>query len=49
MLVYTEELKYLDKAKQLDPQRNQANWAYNRYQVKNKEALITKRFFIGFQ
>ena len=32
-VVYTEALKYLDKAKQLDPQRNQANWAYNRYQA----------------
>lgn len=32
-VVYTEALKYLDKAKELDPNKAQANWGYNRYQA----------------
>ncbi|MDD6552621.1 MAG: hypothetical protein PUF37_03395 [Prevotellaceae bacterium] len=32
-VVYTEALKWLDKAKQLDPEKQQANWGYNRYQT----------------
>lgn len=32
-VVYTEAVKYLDKAKELDPQKAQANWGYNRYQA----------------
>ena len=32
-VVYTESIKYLDKAKQLDPEKAQANWGYNRYQA----------------
>ena len=29
--LYTEAIKYYDKAKELDPDRLQANWGYNRY------------------
>ena len=32
-VVYTEALKYLDKAKELDPNKARANWGYNRYQA----------------
>lgn len=32
-VVYTESIKYLDKAKELDPEKAQANWGYNRYQA----------------
>lgn len=32
-VVYTESIKLLDKAKELDPQKAQANWGYNRYQA----------------
>lgn len=32
-VVYQESIKYLDKAKQLDPEKAQANWGYNRYQA----------------
>lgn len=32
-VVYTEAIKYLDKAKELDPDKQQANWGYNRYQA----------------
>ena len=31
-VVYGEAIKYLDKAKELDPEKAQANWGYNRYQ-----------------
>ena len=29
--IYTEAIKYYDKAKELDPDRLQSNWGYNRY------------------
>ncbi len=29
--LYTEAIKYYDKAKELDPDRLQSNWGYNRY------------------
>ncbi len=32
-VVYGEAIKYLDKAKELDPEKAQANWGYNRYQA----------------
>ncbi len=32
-VVYKESIKHLDKAKELDPQKAQANWGYNRYQA----------------
>ena len=32
-VVYQESIKHLDKAKELDPQKAQANWGYNRYQA----------------
>ncbi len=32
-VVYKESIKHLDKAKQLDPEKAQANWGYNRYQA----------------
>ena len=32
-VVYQESIKHLDKAKQLDPEKAQANWGYNRYQA----------------
>lgn len=32
-VVYQEAIKYLDKAKELDPDKAQANWGYNRYQA----------------
>lgn len=32
-VVYTEAVKYLDKAKELDPNKAQFNWGYNRYQA----------------
>lgn len=31
--IYEEAVKYLDKAKELDPNKAQANWGYNRYQA----------------
>lgn len=30
---YQEAIKYLDKAKELDPEKKQYNWGYNRYQA----------------
>ena len=32
-VVYQEAIKYLDKAKELDPEKKQYNWGYNRYQA----------------
>ncbi len=32
-VVYQEAIKVLDKAKELDPQKAQANWGYTRYQA----------------
>lgn len=32
-VVYQESIKYLDKAKELDPEKKQYNWGYNRYQA----------------
>ena len=32
-VVYQESIKHLDKAKELDPNKEQANWGYNRYQA----------------
>ena len=32
-VVYQEAIKVLDKAKQLDPEKAQANWGYTRYQA----------------
>lgn len=32
-VVYQESIKHLDKAKELDPNKAQANWGYNRYQA----------------
>ncbi len=32
-VVYQEAMKHLDKAKELDPEKTQANWGYNRYQA----------------
>ena len=32
-VVYTEAIKYLDKAKEIDPGKAQANWGYFRYQA----------------
>ncbi len=32
-VVYQESIKHLDKAKELDPEKAQANWGYNRYQA----------------
>ena len=32
-IVYQEAIKVLDKAKQLDPEKAQANWGYTRYQA----------------
>ena len=32
-VVYGEAIKYLDKAKELDPEKAQGNWGYNRYQA----------------
>ncbi len=32
-VVYQEAMKHLDKAKELDPEKAQANWGYNRYQA----------------
>ena len=32
-VVYGEAIKYLDKAKELDPEKAQANWGYQRYQA----------------
>ncbi len=32
-VVYTEAIKYLDKAKEIDPDKTQANWGYFRYQA----------------
>ena len=32
-VVYGEAVKYLDKAKELDPEKAQANWGYQRYQA----------------
>ncbi len=32
-VVYEEAIKVLDKAKQLDPEKAQANWGYTRYQA----------------
>ena len=32
-VVYTEAIKYLDQAKEIDPDKQQANWGYNRYQA----------------
>ena len=32
-VVYQESIKHLNKAKELDPQKAQANWGYNRYQA----------------
>lgn len=32
-VVYNESIKYLDKAKELDPDKVQANWGYFRYQA----------------
>ena len=31
--IYKEAIEHLDKAKQLDPEKAQANWGYNRYQA----------------
>lgn len=31
--VYEESIKYLDKAKELDPNKEKANWGYNRFQA----------------
>ena len=31
--VYQEAIKILDKAKELDPEKAQANWGYTRYQA----------------
>ena len=31
--IYQEAIQHLDKAKQLDPEKAQANWGYNRYQA----------------
>ena len=31
-VLYTESMGYLEKAKQLDPERTQSNWAYPLYQ-----------------
>ena len=31
--VYEESIKHLDKAKELDPNKEKANWGYNRYQA----------------
>ena len=32
-VVYKEAIKVLDKAKELDPEKSQANWGYTRYQA----------------
>ena len=32
-VVYQEAIKHLDKAKELDPNKDKANWGYNRYQA----------------
>ncbi len=32
-VIFEEAIKHLDKAKELDPNKNQANWGYNRYQA----------------
>ena len=32
-VVYQEAIKVLDKAKELDPEKTQANWGYTRYQA----------------
>ena len=32
-VVYQEAIKVLDKAKELDPEKAQANWGYTRYQA----------------
>ena len=32
-VVYKEAVKVLDKAKELDPEKAQANWGYTRYQA----------------
>lgn len=31
--IYSEAIKLFDKAKELDPEKSQANWGYNRYQA----------------
>ena len=45
--LYTEAIKYYDKAKELDPDRLQANWGYNRfnayYNLYGEDAPETKQ------
>lgn len=39
-VVYQEAIKILDKAKELDPEKAQANWGYTRYQAYSRESAL---------